>query len=41
MFPANPGGLWQLINLTSFFGSLPQTQRDIQMIYRPVNGTGL
>lgn len=41
MFPANPGGLWQLINLTSFFGSLPQTQRGIRMIYRPVNGTGL
>ncbi len=42
MFPAAQlGGIWQLINLTSFFGSAPHTQRGIQMIYRTVNGMGL
>jgi hypothetical protein len=41
MFPSQIGGIWQLINLTSFFGSPPHTRRGIQMIYRTINGTGL
>jgi hypothetical protein len=41
MFPAQQGGVWQLINLTSFFGSIPHIQRNIGMIYRTINGTGL
>jgi hypothetical protein len=41
MFPAQPGGIWQLINLTSFFGSMAQTHRNIRMVYRIINGTGL
>jgi len=40
MFPNNIGG-WQIINITQFFGSNPQTLGGNRMIYRSINGWGL
>jgi hypothetical protein len=41
MFPNNYGHVWQLINLTEFFGSDPYRRGGNRMIYRTVDGTGL